>query len=171
MALMEWISRAVDKLPPWARLICAALTVLLSVYRIVRYGFWSFLLHAIFKPVALRFQTVQAMKSAIQNPPAADRDFVKRALADIPWFCMYLETALGLKEKSPRDFDPQWLTREGLAASRGQFEEFLEEGSWSVFLARDPEKYSSTLQPTSPEDRSLSFGIGMFEHDALFRDL
>jgi hypothetical protein len=113
----------------------------------------------------------EAIKNVIQNPPVPDSDFVKRALADIPRFCTYLETALGLKEKIPYDFDPQWLTREGLAASRGEFDEFLEAGSWSVILARDPEKYGSTFQPTSPEDRSLSFGIGMFEHDALFREL
>jgi len=112
-----------------------------------------------------------ATKNSIRNPPAADSEFVKRALADIPRFCTFLETALGLKEKSPRDFDSQWLTREGLAASRGKFEDFMEEGPWAVFLARDPEKYSTSFRPTSPEDRSLSFSIGMFEHDALFEEL
>ncbi len=115
--------------------------------------------------------SAEATKNAIQKPPVADSDFVTRALADIPRFCTYLETALGLKEKIPYEFDPQWLTREGLAASRGEFEEFLEAGSWSVILTRDPGKYGRTFQPTSPEDRSLSFGIGMLEHDALFREL
>jgi hypothetical protein len=40
-----------------------------------------------------------------------------------------------------------------------------------VFLANDPEKYSKTFQKTSPEDRSLQMGIGIFAHGALFEDL
>jgi hypothetical protein len=50
MAFMEWISRAIDKLPIWAKLIFYGLTVLGSVYCIAHYGFWSFLLHALFSP-------------------------------------------------------------------------------------------------------------------------
>jgi hypothetical protein len=47
---MKWISKAIDKLPTWAKLILMVLTVIGSVYCIARYGFWSFLLHAIFSP-------------------------------------------------------------------------------------------------------------------------
>jgi hypothetical protein len=47
---MGLISRAVDKLPRWAKFIFAALTVVGSVYCIARYGFWSFLLRVIFSP-------------------------------------------------------------------------------------------------------------------------
>jgi hypothetical protein len=54
MAIMGPISRAidklVDKLPRWAKLICAVFIVLGSVYCIAHYGFFSFLLHAIFSP-------------------------------------------------------------------------------------------------------------------------
>jgi len=38
----------------------------------------------------------EALRQATANPPKADPEFVKRALADIPNFCMYLEVALGL---------------------------------------------------------------------------
>jgi len=47
---MEWMSRAIDKLPTWAKLIFYGLTVLLSVYLIAREGFWLFLLKVIFSP-------------------------------------------------------------------------------------------------------------------------
>jgi len=47
---MEWISRAIDKLPTWAKLILMVLTVISSVYCISRYGSWPFLLKAIFSP-------------------------------------------------------------------------------------------------------------------------
>src|SRR6266403_350158 len=40
---MEWMSRAIDKLPAWAKLMFWVLTVILSVYYIAQYGFWSFL--------------------------------------------------------------------------------------------------------------------------------
>ena len=50
MAFVEWISRAVDKLPLWAKLIFYSLTVIGSVYCVVHYGFRSFLLHVIFSP-------------------------------------------------------------------------------------------------------------------------
>jgi len=128
-----------------------------------------------FKPTfnapSLGRDTLEHLKGAIQNPPHADPDFVKRAMADMPSFCTYLESRLGLKDKAPLDFDPRWLTREGLAATREPFEEFLEPGSWSVILASDPEKYSQKVQQTSPGDRLFSIGIGMFEHDALFTEL
>ncbi len=47
---MGLISRALDRLPKWAKLIFWALTVIGSVYCIARYGFWSFLLRVIFSP-------------------------------------------------------------------------------------------------------------------------
>lgn len=110
-------------------------------------------------------------KEPARQPPQADPEFVKRALLDIPKLCAYLEVRLALKEKSPIDFDPQWLTREGLASSRGQFEEFLEPGSWTVMLAHDPSKVAKTGLPSSDGDRHLSIGIDMFQWDALFREL
>lgn len=52
MAIMfsKAINKAFDKLPPWVKLILAVLTVLLSVYCIAKYGFWSFILRVIFSP-------------------------------------------------------------------------------------------------------------------------
>ena len=47
---MKWLSRAVDKLPPWAKLTLAVLTVIGSIYCISQYGFFGFLLRVIFSP-------------------------------------------------------------------------------------------------------------------------
>jgi hypothetical protein len=113
----------------------------------------------------------QKLEQSIRNPPKPDPEFVRKAMADIPNFCAYLEKNLGLQKKSPVDFDSQWLTREGLAQSRGEFEDFFEAGAWTVFLARDPERYAKASQSTSQADRRLSMGIGMWEQDALFEEL
>lgn len=113
---------------------------------------------------------MKALEEAIRNPPKADPEFVKKAMADIPNFCGYLEKRLGLTDKAPVDFDPRWLTREGLAESRGELDDFFEPGDWSVFLARDPVLFAKTSR-TSPADRALRFGIGMLEHGELFTEL
>ncbi|MGA3130981.1 MAG: hypothetical protein ABSD59_09285 [Terracidiphilus sp.] len=44
------LDKVFDKLPAWAKLICALFLVLGSVYYIAHYGFLTFLLHAIFSP-------------------------------------------------------------------------------------------------------------------------
>ena len=51
MAIMESISRAIDKLPTWAKYILMVFAVLGSVYYIAHYGFFSFLLHMFLSPV------------------------------------------------------------------------------------------------------------------------
>jgi hypothetical protein len=106
-----------------------------------------------------------------RNPPHADPEFVKRAMLDVPRFAVYLEQQLGLAGKPSLDFDPQWLTREGLAASRGPFEDYVEPGSWSVFLTRNPQEYARTSQPTSVADRSLDIGVGSSQQEALLEEL
>ncbi len=116
-------------------------------------------------------QDAKRFEDAVRNPPKSDPDFVKKAVADIPAFCAYLEQRLGLQERAPTDFDARWLTREGLAQSKGEFEEFFEPGDWTVFLAGDPNTYAKTFQPTSSADRSLSIGVGMFQCDELFKEL
>lgn len=105
------------------------------------------------------------------TPLRADAEFVKRALVDVVKLAAYIEERLGLAGKPSLDFDPQWLTREGLAASRGQFENYWEPGSWTVFLARKPQQYAGKFEPTSPQDRPLDFGIAAYEMDALFDEL
>jgi len=47
---MESISRAIDKLPAWAKLILMVFAIVGSVYYIAHYGFLSFLLRMIFSP-------------------------------------------------------------------------------------------------------------------------
>ncbi len=105
------------------------------------------------------------------TPLKADAEFVKRALFDAPRLAAYLEERLNLAGKPSLDFDPQWLTREGLAASRPQGEDYWEPGSWTVSLARKPQEYAGKLEPTSTRDRSLAFGIAAYEVDALFDEL
>jgi hypothetical protein len=50
IAGMGFVSRAMDKLPPWAQLILMACGFAAGVYGIAHYG-WIFLLKAIFSPV------------------------------------------------------------------------------------------------------------------------
>jgi hypothetical protein len=47
---MGYIGRAIDRLPPWAKLVFYVLTAIGSIYCIARYGFWHFLLRVIFSP-------------------------------------------------------------------------------------------------------------------------
>lgn len=101
----------------------------------------------------------------------ADPAFVAKAMQDAPQFCAWLEKRLGLEQKAPQQFDPQWLTREGLASSRGPYEEFFEPGSWSVVLSAHPDQIAIRNGEDVPGDRSLNMGIGMSENDALFNDL
>jgi hypothetical protein len=44
------LDKAFNKLPAWAKVIFVALTIVGSIYCIARYGFFSFMLHAIFSP-------------------------------------------------------------------------------------------------------------------------
>ena len=50
MTIVDLISKTIDKLPPWAKLLGAVLAIVGSVYCIARYGLASFLLHVIFSP-------------------------------------------------------------------------------------------------------------------------
>jgi hypothetical protein len=110
----------------------------------------------------------RAMLYKVAHP---DADFVKQAMLDAPRLAAYIEEQLGLAGKPSLDFDPQWLTREGLAASRGQFEDYWEPGSWTVFLARKPQQYIEKFEPTSTQDRPLAFGVAAYQLDALFDEL
>lgn len=47
---MEFISKALDRLPPWVKLIFWVFAVIAIVYSIEKYGFWTILLKAIFSP-------------------------------------------------------------------------------------------------------------------------
>jgi hypothetical protein len=127
------------------------------------------------KPVFItalpKAEDLKKLEQLLRNPPSADPEFVKRAIADIPRFCDYLEKRLGLIEKPAQDFDPRWLTREGLLASRGQFEDYLEPGSWAVFLARRPGEYAKGSRPTSDADRDLGMGIGADANGELLKEL
>jgi hypothetical protein len=114
-------------------------------------------------------EEIEKHNQALRQPP--DSDFIEKAVADIPAFCSYLEHRLGLTEHAPQQFDSRWLTAEGLAQSKGDFEDFFEPGTWSVFLARDPDAYAKTFKPTSPVDRSVSMSFGMLQGDELFTEL
>lgn len=120
-------------------------------------------------PYTMSEQEIEKHNQSLRQPP--DAAFIEKAVADIPVFCSYLERRLGLMERAPQQFDPRWLTTEGLAQSKGEFEDFFEPGTWSVFLARDPDAYVKTSKPTSPEDRSLGLSMSMFEQEDLFMEL
>jgi hypothetical protein len=106
-----------------------------------------------------------------KHPPQPDAEFVKKATADLPRFCAWLEDRLDLRDKPPLLFDPHWLTREGLAAVPGRFEDFAEPGAWTAVLTRDPQSYADTRGVTSGKQIFLGFGLGMFEQEALFDEL
>jgi hypothetical protein len=105
------------------------------------------------------------------DPPKSDPALVKKAVTDIPALCIYLEQRLALTEKLPIDFDSAWLTRQGLAQSRGEFEDFFEPGTWDVYLALKPKLYAKLFQPTSTADRPLGFGVDLSEQETLFDEL
>jgi hypothetical protein len=114
-------------------------------------------------------EEIEKHNQSLRQPP--DGAFLEKAVADIPVFCSYLENRLGLTERDPQQFDPRWLTAAGLAESKGEFEDFLEPGTWSVFLTRDPDEFAKTFKPTSPPDRSLGLSMTMSQQDDLFKEL
>jgi len=120
-------------------------------------------------PYSMSEQEIEKHNQSLRQPP--DAAFIENAVADIPAFGSYLEKRLGLTERAPQQFDPRWLTAEGLAQSKGEFEDFMEPGTWSVFLARHPDTYTKTFKPTSPTDRSLGLSMTMSEQEDLFKEL
>jgi hypothetical protein len=44
------MSKAIEKLPAWAKVILFVLAIIAGVYSISRDGFWTFLLKVIFSP-------------------------------------------------------------------------------------------------------------------------
>jgi len=105
----------------------------------------------------------------IANSPKANSDFVQKAIDDIPRFCRYLEERLGLKDTPPQDFDDNLLTRDGLARSKPEFEDFVDRGSWDVMLTSTPEAADSPS--SSSGSQGLSFGIKSSEVEAIVREL
>jgi hypothetical protein len=120
-------------------------------------------------PYAMSEEEIEKHNQSLRQAP--DQAFVEKAVADIPLFCSYLEKRLGLTERDPQQFDASWLTAEGLEHSKGTFEDFMEPGEWSVFLAWDPDTYAKTSKPTSPVDRGVGLSFGMFQGEELFREL
>ncbi len=100
-----------------------------------------------------------------------DAEFIKHAMRDAPSLAAFIEARLNLGGKPSLEFDPQWLTREGLASSRGQFEDYWEPHAWKVFLVRNPQEHPGTLDPTSAHDRHLAISIAIYQVDALFDEL
>ena len=100
-----------------------------------------------------------------------DADFIKQAMRDAPSLAVFIEARLNLRSKPSLEFDPQLLTREGLAFSRGQFEDFWEPHDWKVSLVRNPQEHPGTLDPTSSHDRHLAISIAIYQVDALFDEL
>lgn len=90
-----------------------------------------------------------------------DPDFMQRCVEDIPALCGYIEKQLGLEDIAPIDFSAEWLTAEGLARSRGEFEDFYDGGTHMSYLARDPDCYAKDLKPTSEADLQLYINVSL----------
>jgi hypothetical protein len=108
----------------------------------------------------------KGLEEAIKNPPKPDPTFIKRAVADIPGLCSYLEKRLNLTDVVPKDFDPALLTREGLAQSRDEYADFYEPGDQPVFLVRDPKTFRS-----SADRQRLGMGVKMHQIGQIFSEL
>lgn len=106
-----------------------------------------------------------------QALPHRDAEFIKQAMRDAPRLAAFLESRLSLRGRPSLEFDPQWLTQEGLASSRGQFEDYWEPHAWKVSLVRNPQEHPGTLDPTSAHDRHLAISIDIYQVDALFDEL
>jgi hypothetical protein len=100
-----------------------------------------------------------------------DAEFVKQAMRDSPSLAAFIESRLNLRGRPSLEFDPQWLTRDGLASSRRQFEDYWEPHDWKVSLVRKPQEHPGTLDPTSSHDRHLAISIALYQVDALFNEL
>lgn len=114
-------------------------------------------------------EALRKHNESLRKPPTPA--FLEKAIADIPVLCSFIEKQMGLTEKVPEEFDSRWPSAEGLAQSRGEFEDFFEPGLWSVFLTRDPETYVKNYQATSPMDRSLGMGMSWAQWEELFQEL
>ena len=84
-----------------------------------------------------------------------DQNFVQRCVEDIPTLCSYLEAQLDLEDAAPVDFSEAWLTKEGLASSRGEFEDFLDRGTHLPYLAQDPDECLGNFEPNSANTLQL----------------
>ena len=124
-----------------------------------------------FTPPPVIADEAERLKWLAQTLPQRDADFLKRAALDVPRLAAYIEQRLNLAGKPSLEFDPQLLTREGLASSRGQFEDYWEPHAWKVSLVRNPQEHPGTLDPTSAHDRHLAISIDIYQVDALFDEL
>jgi hypothetical protein len=106
------------------------------------------------------------LEEAIKNPPKPDPGFVKRAVADMPGLCSYLEKRLSLTDVVPQDFDPALLTREGLAQSRDEYADFYEPGDQPVYLGSGPKTFRS-----SAGRQRLGMGVTMHQIGQIFNEL
>jgi len=103
-------------------------------------------------------QQLEQEKAELLTP---DQDLVRRIVQDIPALCLFLEKQYGLESVPPVDFSEEWLTAEGLARCRGEFEDFMDRGTHLVCLSRDPDRYAKNLQPTSEADLQLHIGVSL----------
>jgi hypothetical protein len=124
-----------------------------------------------FPPPPLTAEEQEKLQAMLYKAAHPDAEFIKRAMRDAPSLAAFIEARLNLRKRPSLEFDPQWLTREGLASSRGQFEDYWEPHDWKVSLVRKPEEHPGTLDPTSPHDRHLAISIAVHQVDTLFDDL
>jgi len=90
-----------------------------------------------------------------------DPAFMQRCVEDIPALCAHIEKQLGLEDVAPTEFSEEWLTAEGLARCRGEFEDFYDRGTHVPYLARDPDRYAKDFKPTSEADLQLHINVSL----------
>ena len=106
-------------------------------------------------PLAARSQPPQVPTTRLSNLTREEsvRDLEK--LAD------YIEEQLGLENVQPRSFSPAMLTREGLAASHAEFEDFDDGGERTVYLIVRP----GNVPTYDPQDTDIFLHFTPFDDE------
>ncbi|HEU4416262.1 MAG TPA: hypothetical protein VFT65_15855 [Candidatus Angelobacter sp.] len=122
-------------------------------------------------PTGSTAEDEEKRRAILEKQLHPDAEFIQQAMRDALSLAAVIEARLNLRDKPSLEFDPEWLTREGLASSRGQFEDYWEPHAWKVSLARNPQEHRGTLDPTSAHERHLAISIAIYQVDALLDEL
>ena len=106
-------------------------------------------------------------EAAIRNPPKPDPEFVRKAVADIPHLCQYLEAQLGLADRVPQDFNSKVLSKDALANSPGTFDNFVERADHMPLLTIPGQRIE--FEPGDPH--RPNFGVSDSEMGDLLIEL
>lgn len=101
--------------------------------------------------------------------------FISQAIADLPRFVAHLETSLGLKTATPKQFDPLFVVSPEPPSSESIPPDFLEPGIHVTWIVqRDRERPSETVDKnkvTKNERRMLHFGVTEEELSLIYSNI